>query len=160
MCDISLSPLCLLIFFICSLYLSLQVKGQYLQFIFMIRRQCSCLSFGEEAPLLDSTPEFCFLSHNSMRKLKLKVTRFNDCPQNESEIQSQLSSLGLCLHLPRFQHDNSFLCCLFTDAFKYPYIAFLVVFNGRVGLCTWPTILSEIEGDIVHVIIRHRLGTQ
>ena len=91
MCDISLSPSCLLIFFICSLYLSLQVKGQYLQFIFMMRAQCSCLSFGEEAPLLDSTPEFCFLSHNSMRKLKLKVTRFNDCPRMKAKFRASLA---------------------------------------------------------------------
>lgn len=144
MCDISLSPLCLLICFICSLYLSLQVKGQHLQFIFMMRVQCSCLSFGEEVPLLDSTPEFCLLSHNSMRKLKLKVIRFDKHPQNGSEIQSQLSSLGLCLHLPRFQHDNS------------SFVAY-----SQMLLSTLTNIFSSFQWEgwtvyLAHHIIRNR----
>ena len=52
----------------------------------LLRAKGSHLNFVENAPLLDSTPEFCFLSHDSMRKLKLKVTKFSKLLQDESKI--------------------------------------------------------------------------
>lgn len=82
--DISLSPLCLLLFSICSIYLSLSGAGSIFQFTFILRAKCSCPSFLKEAPLLDFTPEFCVLSHNSVRKLK--VTRFIKYPPDRMKI--------------------------------------------------------------------------